>query len=29
VNGVLRSVGSIMAPFAPGNITGDSICPAP
>jgi Tol biopolymer transport system component len=28
VNGVLRSVGSIMAPFVPGNTIGNGICPA-
>jgi len=27
-NGVLRSVGSIMAPFVPGNTTGNQVCPA-
>ena len=27
-NGVLRSVGSIMAPFVPGNTTGDAVCAA-
>ena len=27
-NGVLRSVGSIMAPFVPGNTTGTETCPA-
>jgi imidazolonepropionase-like amidohydrolase len=27
-NGSLRSVGSIMAPFVPGNTTGDSVCPS-
>ena len=27
-NGVLRSVGSIMAPFVPGNTTGNATCPA-
>jgi imidazolonepropionase-like amidohydrolase len=27
-NGVLRSVGTILAPFVKGNTTGDGICPA-
>jgi hypothetical protein len=28
-NGVLRSVGSIMAPFVPGSTIGDAVCPVP
>jgi hypothetical protein len=28
-NGVLWSVGSIMAPFVPGDTTGNAVCPAP